>query len=120
MSSGIEHPDDITSKESRRYSSTSLGMTSWLKEDFDKLNAFPFSGNVRIERGALDPRAVFRRCLRVEHLAWITAASGARDDSLDTLPLDRRRRRWFSCGPRAHRRGKGLRCGSGGNCGRNQ
>ena len=66
-----------------------------LKEKLEKLNAFPFSGNIRIERSALDPGAVSGRGFRVKHLERVTAAHRARDHALHIFTIDWRRRRRF-------------------------
>src|SRR6267378_76751 len=70
--------------------------SNFLEPDFEELDPFPFP-RVRVEDNALCGRAVLSGRVGVEHLERVAATGGARDDSLDVFPVNRRRRRWFSC-----------------------
>src|SRR6266571_1886315 len=80
------------------------------KEELEKLNPFPFPGNVWVERRALHPRAVLRRGLRIKHLKRIAAADGAWDDALNVLAINRRGRRRFFWRSRLDWRSQGRWC----------
>jgi len=86
--------------------------TNILKINREELDALPFS-RVRVEDNALSSGAVFGRRLRVQHLQRIPATDGARNHSIDILPVDWRRR-WGFCRFFAFdRRFQSLRVGGG-------
>jgi hypothetical protein len=72
-----------------------------LKNNFEELNAFPFSRIIGIERCVLHPNAVASRRPRIEHLKRVaTPAKGFRKCSLNSGSFGNRRRRlhrahWF-------------------------
>src|SRR5207249_4155502 len=70
------------------------------KNNFEELNTVPFSGVVRIERGAVHPGSITGRRPRIEHLERVTAGTKcSRNHSFNRGPLQKWRRGFH----RAHR-----------------